>query len=76
MALREDFVEATVDLKFKPFMVPNFASIFGRDSADSTGFPVSDLSRHALDELAARWLEELYAKAAKRNPFRRPPEAG
>ena len=59
-------VTAQVIVEYKPWTVPNFASVVGAQD----GSRVDELPQAALDALAQRWLHDLYAKANKTCPFK------
>lgn len=64
---------ARIEVKLKPFMVPNFASIdlnpLQHGDRNEATLPIKELTHDAIDALAEQWLTELYKKAEKRNPF-------
>jgi hypothetical protein len=66
--------EATIALKVKPWMVPNFVSIEMPPRPKQDGIaalpsiPLKDLPLETLDSLAEQWRTELYAKAGKPLP--------
>lgn len=55
-------------IELQPWTPPNFASASGK-AVENAAIPVAALDAEALDALAYRWLEDLYSKAGKRNPF-------
>ena len=58
-------------VRLKPFMVPNFAvlQLDANVAGDGSGIPIKDLDSDALEQLAYQWIDALFAKAGKRNPF-------
>lgn len=62
-------VTVTTECDFAPWRAPNFALLPSENSV-----PVIKLSEGALRALAERWLEDLYAKAGKTNPFTSAPD--
>jgi hypothetical protein len=62
---------ASIEVKLKPFLVPNFANVEhpARARQDglqhAAGIHISDLPASALRELAHDWLAGLYDKAGK-----------
>lgn len=59
-------VKTQVRVEYKPWVAPNFAIVFGvQESVRVDGLPQA-----ALDALAKRWLDDLYAKANKPCPFK------
>lgn len=76
-------MNATIQMKLKPFQVPNYAVIEMPPRPKQEGVrelppvPVADLAPDALRELAQQWLTELYRKAGKTPDwaFFPPPEA-
>ncbi len=70
-------IEARTVVKFKTWTPPNYAVLALEHQQDSkevaASIPVSELSEEALADLAMDWLDALYAKADKRNPFQLPP---
>lgn len=64
---------AKVEVKLRPFLVPNFATIDLNPrlhgDKNEASLPIAELDHAALDALAEAWLTELYKKAGKRNPF-------
>lgn len=68
----------TVSLRMKPWIVPNFAQVEMPPRHKQEGvqalpsFHVRDLPVETLDELAERWLRDLYKNADKPLPEDRP----
>lgn len=64
-------ISATLDVKLKPFQVPNFVGIERKPGLKQEGMQelptiaIEDLSKAALNALAQAWLDELYRKANK-----------
>lgn len=62
---------ASIKMKLKPWLTPNFANIEVPPRPKQDGvvelpsIPVSELSMEALSSLAQQWLTELYTKAGK-----------
>jgi hypothetical protein len=65
-------VEVRTTVKFKPWGTPNFAVLDnttdGGDRENHT-IHVKELDASALDALSWAWLEELYQKVGKDNPY-------
>lgn len=65
--------KARIHVVLKPFILPNFVSIaLPRSSPadpNEASVPVSEIDHAALDGLVRGWLDGLYKKAGKRNPF-------
>lgn len=55
-------VTAKITVALRPWSAPNFAT---RPSGEGEGIPVAELSEEALEELAERWLQDLYRKAGR-----------
>lgn len=61
----------TIQMKLKPWQVPNFAQVEMPPGLKQGGvrelpsIAVADLSDEALTGLAVQWLTDLYAKAGK-----------
>lgn len=74
-------MDATVKMKLKPLMVPNFAVVQLAPVKREEGFnqaqavPISELDEDALEALAYGFLIDFYKKAGKRCPFYRPARA-
>lgn len=64
MTDRDRIVTVVTECDFAPWRAPNFALLQSEHSV-----PVAKLSEAALMALASRWLDDLYAKAGKSNPF-------
>ncbi len=62
---------AATEVKLKPWLTPNFATIEMPPRPKQEGIsalpsiPVKELSPQALADLAEQWLTELYEKAGK-----------
>lgn len=65
-------MDATITIKLKPWIVPNFARRDrGRGHADddeSIGIPLSDLSPETLDKMCDEFRREVFKKAGQREP--------
>lgn len=60
----------TVQIRVRPFTVPNFVQYGEIDSTRRANtIAVSDVDRTTLDQLAADWLDALYAKAGRTSPW-------
>lgn len=74
-------MEATVRLKLKPLMTPNFAIVQLRPPEnaaslqDGPAIPFTELDEDALEDLAYQFLIDFYKKAKKQCPFCRPVKA-
>lgn len=66
---------ATIELKLKPIMTPNFVQAELPPGLKQDGlrelpsFPLKELSVSALDGLVAQWLVELYEKAGRKSAW-------
>ena len=64
---------ATIEVKLKAFQIPDFVTVDlnprHHGDRNNAGLPVAGLDHAALDALASQWLDDLYKKAGKRNPF-------
>ena len=60
----------TIAVRVRPFTVPNFVQ-YGESGATraSNTIAVSDVDRTTLDQMAADWLDALYAKAGRTSPW-------
>lgn len=57
-----------IEVKLKPFTVPNFViEITGTHEAPSS-FPIADLTVDALDELCTKFRRDVFKKAGKHDP--------
>lgn len=71
-----DPITVTTAVKFRPWNVPNYAVQDVPPRARQEGFSeapkmsVKELPHQVLDAMAERWLNDLYANAGQRNPFR------
>ena len=71
-------VTITQTVRLKPWQVPNFAGIEMPPGLKQEGFKelptiaIKDLDYEALCGLAEQWLRELFSKANRPNPFKRP----
>lgn len=69
---------ATVEMKLKPFPVPDAAVVDLGPGRKEDGvqrlptIPVEELSANAVEDLAFEWLSALYASRGERCPFNRP----
>jgi hypothetical protein len=63
--------KTNMQIELKHWVVPGFASSVS-DHCKDVSFPVRDLPQAGLDTLAKAWLDELYDKAGKPNPFTLP----
>lgn len=65
-------IQVKTTVKLKPWATPNFAVLDnetdGGDRENHT-LPVKELDAAAIDALAVAWLDELYLKTGKDNPF-------
>lgn len=65
--------KATIKVDLRPFQIPNFVTIDlktpSKSDTSAASVPISELDHDALDALAEQWLDALYKKANKRNPF-------
>lgn len=70
-----DDVTTTMGMTFRAFTVPNFVSLSMPARPKQEGMhplpslAIQDLSPDALDALAARWLDNLYASCKRPSPF-------
>lgn len=66
-------VAVSMAMKLRKWMAPNFATVETRQDGrqPSPSIAVAELDPSALDELAAAWLDDLYAKAGREVPFHR-----
>lgn len=70
-----DAVTVMTKVRFKPFNVPNFASIQVGPRPKQEGIsplpsiPIAELDAEVLDALAGRWLDNLYAAVGRASPF-------
>lgn len=66
-------VEVSTTVKLKPWIAPNFAALALNHQQDApnvaASIPVTELSEEALECMAQTWLDDLYQKADKKNPF-------
>jgi hypothetical protein len=68
-------MSASIEMKLKPWQVPNFANIEMPPGRKEDGvqalpsIPIKELSIEALNGLATGWLLDLYEKAGKPNPW-------
>lgn len=59
-------------VSFKPFTVPNFVNQLAPDKTVGTSIALREVGLDVLDELADRWLQDLYSSAGKQNGWKRP----
>ena len=57
-----------IEVKLKPFTVPNFALAETKTSEAPPSFPLADLSVEALDELCTRFRRDVFNKVGRRDP--------
>lgn len=68
-------IETKIVTRLKTWQTPNFATVDlppGRKEDGPKPLPtiaIADLGAEALDALAQAWLNELYTKATRINPF-------
>lgn len=71
-------VTTRTTIAFEKWRVPNFVLVaqdpsLTNSDAGGTAIRIENLDSVALDDLAAEWLTDLYAKAGKQTPFQRKP---
>ncbi len=66
---------ASIQLKLRPFNIPNFAIVEGQPVSRQEGinfnsnfFPISELSNADLAEMCEDWRRRIYEKAGKELP--------
>jgi hypothetical protein len=66
-------VEVKTTLRLRPFDVPDATRIIIHDDEqpDDPLIPIAELDREALDALAERWLDNLFASVKRPSPFYR-----
>lgn len=57
-----------MEVKLKPFVVPNFVIGTTGTSESPPSFPIADISVEALDELCAQFRRDVFKKAGKPAP--------
>jgi hypothetical protein len=64
-------VEVKTTLRLRPFEVPDTVRIMldTEETPDDPSIPIEELDREALDALAGRWLDNLYASVNRPSPF-------
>lgn len=62
-------VEVKTTVRFQPFEVPEYAQILVDDDTDTYGVKLAELDANALDALAGRWLDNLFASVNRASPF-------
>jgi hypothetical protein len=60
--------KAPMQVEFKEWTVPNFATVDHGEGKRNTTIAVEDLPGAALDALAQDWINRLYAKAKQKPP--------
>lgn len=63
--------KASVRVPLRPWAVPGYATL--DLPADNASVSVSVLTQGEIDLMVWLWIEEVYKKAGKRNPFFFPP---
>lgn len=76
--MSDDTITTRTAIAFEKWRVPNFACVaqdpsLAQRSEGGTAIRIENLDGVALDDLAAEWLADLYAKAGKACPFQRKP---
>lgn len=80
MKTMTDIIEVKTTVRFKPWIVPDYANLDvgvrprQEGFKPSEGIPVGELDPEVLDALAQRWLDNLYASVKRRPPFRLTPK--
>lgn len=73
---------ATLAMKLKPFMVPNFVMVEMPPRPRNEGmkglpsFPLNELPVETLDDLCLQFRADVFAKAGKKDPDTDKPEVG
>lgn len=63
-------VTVRTDVNFKPFMTPNFVTRAGSGVAEYS-IPLKEAGLEVLDKLVEHWINDVYTRADKRNPWMR-----
>jgi hypothetical protein len=64
-----DKIKASIDVELQKISAPT-GVIYYNSSSELVRIQTEELSNDTLDRLAATWLDELYSKAGKENPFK------
>lgn len=57
-----------IEVKLKPFTVPNFVIGITGTSEAPPSFPIADMTAEALDDLCTQFRRDVFKKAEKHDP--------